>query len=75
MKKPLNKALAHLQRMLMRFQRHQFTIKYKRGPNLYLADTLSRATLPHLITARERDCDVFSMKMESDYDARNPKLT
>ena len=60
--------------MLMRLQRHQFTVKYKRGPTLYLADTLSRAALPHLITARVRDFDVFRMEMESDYNARNLRL-
>ena len=54
-KKPLNKAPARLQRMLMRLQRYQFTIKYKRGPTFYLADTLSRAALPHPITARVQD--------------------
>ena len=48
-KKPLNKAPARLQRILMRLQRYQFTVKYKRGPTLYLADTLSRAALPHPI--------------------------
>ena len=75
MKKPLNKAPARLQRMLMRLQRYQFTVKYKRGPTLYLADTLSRAALPHPITARVRDFDVFRMEIESDYNARNPRLT
>ena len=75
MKKPLNKAPARLQRMLMRLQRYQFTIKYKRGPTLYLAGTLSRAALPHPITARVRDFDVFRMEMESDYNTRNPRLT
>ena len=75
MKKPLNKALAHLQQMLMRLQHYQFTVKYKRGPILYLADTLSRAALPHPITARVQDFDVFRMEMESDYNAQNPRLT
>lgn len=42
---------------------------------LYLADALSRAALPHPITAQVRDFDVFRMEMESDYNARNPRLT
>ena len=75
MTKPLNKAPARPQRMLMRLQRYQFTITYKRGPTLYLADTLSRAALPHPITARVRDFDVFRMEMESDCNTRNPRLT
>ena len=48
-KKPLNKAPAPLQRILMSLQCYQFTVKYKRGPTLCLADTLSRAALPHPI--------------------------
>ena len=46
MEKPLNKAPARLQRMLMKLQRYRFDLTYKRGPTLHLADTLSRAALP-----------------------------
>ena len=46
MKKPLNKAPARLQRMLMKLQRYRFDLTYKRGTTLHLADTLSRAALP-----------------------------
>ena len=41
-RKPLAAALKHLQRMLLRMQRYDFTLQYKKGSELYLADTLSR---------------------------------
>lgn len=75
MKKSLNKAPARLQRMRIRLQRYPFIVKYKIRPTLYLVDTLSRTALPHPITARVRDCDVFRMEVESENNARNPRLT
>ena len=53
-KKPLHKAPARLQKMLMRLQRYRFTIKYKKGTSLHLADTLSRAALPTPVHASHR---------------------
>ena len=41
--KPLNKAPSRLQRMLLRLQKFNLKVKYKRGKEMYLADTLSRA--------------------------------
>ena len=46
LKKPLNKAPARLQKMLMRLQRYRFTTTYRKGTSLHLADALSRAPLP-----------------------------
>lgn len=43
LKKPLCKAPARLQKMMLRLQRYDFELHYKRGAELYLADTLSRA--------------------------------
>jgi len=55
MKKPLNKAPARLQRMLMKLQRYRFNLHY----------TLSRAALPQPISAaRVTHFDVFRMEME-----------
>ena len=45
-KKPLNKAPTRLQRMLMRLQRYEFTVKYKRGPTLPSRHTLSSSPTP-----------------------------
>ncbi|CAB3252663.1 unnamed protein product [Arctia plantaginis] len=44
--KPLANAPARLQRMLMRLQPYTFTLVYKPGRYLYIADTLSRAVAP-----------------------------
>ena len=41
--KPLNSALNRLQRMLLRLQKYNLHLKYKRGKLMFLADTLSRA--------------------------------
>ena len=42
-KKPLSKAPRRLQRMMLKLQRYQFSVRYKKGKELYVADTLSRA--------------------------------
>ena len=44
--KPLGDAPLRLQRMLMTIQRYDYTIVYQPGSQLYVADTLSRASLP-----------------------------
>ena len=41
--KPLDSAPKRLQRMLLQLQKYNLKIKYKKGENMYLADTLSRA--------------------------------
>ena len=48
--KPLNKAPSRLQRMLLRLQKYSLKITYKKGSEMYLADTLSRAHLPEVNT-------------------------
>ena len=57
-KKPLNSAPSRLQRMLLQLQKYSLNLKYKRGPTMFLADTLSRAYL-HDISACE-----FSHRLE-----------
>lgn len=42
-KKPLHKAPARLQKMMMQLYRYDFDLVYKKGAELYIADTLSRA--------------------------------
>ena len=44
-KKPLSKAPRRLQRMMLQLQPFKFTVVYKKGKYMYLADTLSRAAL------------------------------
>ena len=45
--KPLDKAPARLQRMLLKLQRYHIYLQYKPGKELFTADTLSRAHLPN----------------------------
>ena len=45
-KKGLPSAPKRLQRMLLTLQRYDYKVQYKRGVEMYLADTLSRAPLP-----------------------------
>ena len=44
-KKPLATAPKRLQRLLLRLQQYAVEIRYKPGPEMFLADTLSRAYL------------------------------
>ena len=66
MKKPLNKAPAHLQRMSMRLQRYRFKVTYKRGPTLHLANTLSLAPLTHPVAVDVTSFDVFRVEPRAD---------
>ena len=45
-KKPLSTAPKCLQQLLLRLQQYAVKIRYKPGPEMFLADTLSRAYLP-----------------------------
>ena len=44
-KKPLSKAPQRLQRMMLKLQQYDFSVQYKKGKEMYIADTLSRAPL------------------------------
>ena len=52
-KKSLCDASARLQRMLLRLQRYSLDVSYKKGPLMYIADTLSRAYRPETSTSKE----------------------
>ncbi len=49
--KPLNKAPNRLQRMLLRLQSINLKVVYKKGQDMFLADTPSRAFLPAVNTS------------------------
>ena len=53
MKKPLSDAPKRLQRMLLRLQKYSLNVRYKRGKEMHLADTLSRAYLPEEVSVAE----------------------
>ena len=42
MKKPLNQISPHLQGTLLKLQKYELTVKYTRGKDMHVADTLSR---------------------------------
>ncbi|KAM3958798.1 lipase 1-like [Aphomia sociella] len=48
-KKPLADVPTRLQRMMLRIQAYQLKVSYKKGSQMYLADTLSRAPLPETV--------------------------
>ena len=52
-KKSLHKAPKRLQRMLMRTQRYDIKLNYRRGSTVYWANALSRAFLPHDVILTE----------------------
>lgn len=58
--KPLHTAPARLQRMILKLHKFNLTLTYKRGKQLYLADTLSRA--PRTVTTEDlKDEDEFEV--------------
>lgn len=60
--KPLASAPKRLQRMLLHLQQYRLTVKYKKGKDLHLADTLSRAYLPEV-----NACDLIREFEEVDH--------
>jgi len=62
-KKPLNLAPRRLQRMMLKLQRYQFTVSYKKGKELYVTDTLSRVAVndPTLIDIQQ--AEVFRLEL------------
>ncbi|PFX30098.1 Retrovirus-related Pol polyprotein [Stylophora pistillata] len=63
-KKSLLSAPCHLQRMLLRLQRFNLTVKYKPGSQMLLADHLSRAA-QHETSEPEESFQVFFLELES----------
>ena len=64
-KRPLCKAPRRLQRMMLKLQRHQFSVRYKKGKELYVADTLSRppvADYPSAANAKQ-EYEVFRVEI------------
>lgn len=60
-KKPLHSAPARLQRMLLQLQRYDLEFIYKKGKELFLADTLSRAYQDEITEEPELDLEVMTV--------------
>ena len=61
-KKPLSRAPRRLQRMMLRLQNYHFTVQYKKGKELFVADTLSRAALSD-VHGMTQEYDVFRVDL------------
>ena len=64
-KKPLSKAPCRLQGMMLKLQRYQFSVQYKKGKQLYVADTLSRAPVADYPSAPDTklEYEVFQLEI------------
>ena len=60
-KKPISKAPRRLQRMMLKLLDYQFKVTYKKGKELHVADTLSRAALKDSFESQQSD--VFRMEL------------
>ena len=60
MKKNLLCAPKRLQRMMLRLQKYQLEVSYKRGSQMFLVDTLSRAYLKGSCRSQEFEEEVLS---------------
>ena len=65
--KPLHSAPKRLQRMLLRLQKYSLRVTYKKGHDMFLADTLSRAFLPEV-----NACEFTQELEEVDHTASLP---
>jgi RNase H-like domain found in reverse transcriptase/Reverse transcriptase (RNA-dependent DNA polymerase) len=62
MKKSLLSAPKRLQRMMLRLQKFDLHVVYKKGSQMFLADTLSRAYISHARPCEEDYSEVFTIE-------------
>ncbi|KAK2556262.1 Transposon Tf2-6 polyprotein [Acropora cervicornis] len=70
-KRPLASAPRRLQSMMLTLQRYSFTVEYRKGSSLLIADTLSRAPLPETTHGHLHDELVYRVEFEDN----NPELS
>ena len=70
-KKSLLSAPKRLQRMLMRTQKFEYTVKYKKGAEMYIADTLSRAVPEKVKGKPEGKEEIFQTTVEKEVESIN----
>ena len=68
---PLASAPRRLQSMMLTLQRYSFTVEYRKGSSLLIADTLSRAPLPGITHGHLHDELVCRVEFEDN----NPELS
>jgi transposase InsO family protein len=73
-KKTLAKAPRRLQKLMMRLQRYNITVVYKKGSSLVLADTLSRAYLPNTQDHKSSNFELFRVEVQSS-EVQNSQIT
>ena len=59
--KSIHTSPKRLQRMRLRLQKYSLDVEFKPGPQMYISDTLSRASLPATETAREDKATIFEI--------------
>ena len=65
-KKPLYLAPVRLQRMIIKLQRYDLRVQYKKGSELYFADTLSRTHLPDTSKNVDEDFEISMVLVVSE---------
>ena len=70
-KRHLASAPRRLQSMMLTLQRYSFTVEYRKGTSLLIADTLSRAPLPETTHGHLHDELVYRVEFEDN----NPELS
>ena len=70
-KKSLLSAPKRLQRMLMRTQKFDYTVRYKKGAEMYIADTLSRAVPVEVGGKPEEKEEIFQTSVEKELESIN----
>ena len=66
-KRPLADAPRRLQSMMLTLQRYTFTVEYRKGSTLHIADTLSRAPLPITSHKQVQDELVYRVELEAEH--------
>ena len=86
-RKPLQSTPKRLQRMVLRQQKYEINVVYKRGKQIYLADTLSRAYMDgtsasngdisetiHLQTELEKELESIEMVQHTPIPLKEQRL-
>ena len=70
-KKSLLSAPKRIQRMLLRTQKFEYTVQYKKGTEMYIADTLSRGVNPSKTPGSQKREEIFQTECEQEVESVN----